>query len=356
EYGAITTYLFGYSLAALFSSQLKKIHKSIPYFLQIACKRNSNMFRLVHEIVHICDVNTGLFKYCNAYKYIECNHDHMTIYPSDTEDKSLSRLVYYRDIPIIIDGYENEKSYESLLRETANIPSRTKRLDLKAKFNVLPIFLCPVIHSQFQNILSMDLTNLDITDEYIELILENKQKLGSWVYQLVANAKSYFDTGNTTAYSRNPKTEKLFESRNPEKKISLFHDLDDYIDRLRTNYHTWIKLTSKDMTNIGYLTYFFSYYMKVFENVLQANLETYFEFRGKWSNHNPTKLIEQIKEQVIRSLLQLHDTYSPTLPDTININTDSLNVAESKRIRRKGAAYAKDIVKYYQSYGVTIKI
>lgn len=59
EYGAITTYLFGYSLAAMFSSRLKDQDRSIPYFLQIACKRNSNTYRLVHEIVHICDVNTG---------------------------------------------------------------------------------------------------------------------------------------------------------------------------------------------------------------------------------------------------------------------------------------------------------
>ena len=356
EYGAITTYLFGYSLAALFSSQLKKIHRGIPYFLQIACKRNSNAYRLVHEIVHICDVNTGLFKYCHEYKYIECNHDHMTLYPSDTGDKSLNSLTYYRDIPVIIDGYENERLYESLLRETANIPSRTKRLDLKAKFSILPIFLCPVIHSQFQNILSMDLTNLNITDEYIELILKNKQRLGSWVYQLVTDTKNIFDIGNSTTYFENPQIEKIHELRNPEKKIPLFRDLDNHIDCLRTNYHTWIKLTSKDITNIGYLTYFFSYFMKVFRNSLQLTEETYFKFRGKQLNHNPTKLIEQIKKQVITSLLQLHNTYSPTLSDTININIDSLNISESKRIRRKGATYAKDIIKYYQSYGVSIQI
>lgn len=200
EYGAITAYLFGYGLAALFSSRIKKEHGGIPYFLQIACKRNSNTYRLIHEMVHICDVNTGLFEYCKGFIYRECDHDHMTLYPLDTGDKSLDSLVYYRDIPIIVDGYENEKSYESLLRETANIPGRTKRLGSKAKFNVLPIFLCPVIHSQFKNVLSIDLTNLDITDEYIELILENKQRLGSWVYQLVADAESYFDTKKSTAY------------------------------------------------------------------------------------------------------------------------------------------------------------
>ena len=76
EYGAITTYLFGYCIAALFSSRMKACKLSIPYFLQIACKRNSNVFKLVHEIVHICDINTGLFENCDKYKYIECNKDH----------------------------------------------------------------------------------------------------------------------------------------------------------------------------------------------------------------------------------------------------------------------------------------
>lgn len=204
DYGAIAAYLFGYSLATWFCSRLKNQNKGIPYFLQIACKRNSNTYRLVHEIVHICDVNTGLFENCSEFNYGDCTQDHMTLYPAGRAEELLDTLVYYRDIPVIVDGYENEKLYPTLLRGTANIPGRTKRLDLKAKFNVLPIFLCPVIQSQFPNIFSMDLTKLDIEDEYIDLILKNKQRLGSWALDLVVNAKSYFDVRNLTAYSSRP--------------------------------------------------------------------------------------------------------------------------------------------------------
>lgn len=60
EYGAIVTYLFGYCLAALFSSRLKREKLGVPYFLQIACERNSSVYRLIHEVVDICDVNVGL--------------------------------------------------------------------------------------------------------------------------------------------------------------------------------------------------------------------------------------------------------------------------------------------------------
>lgn len=356
EYGAITTYLFGYSLAAMFSSRLKNQFRRIPYFLQIACKRNSNTYRLVHEIVHICDVNTGLFSHCEEFRYRECDHDHMTIYPTETKEKALETLLYFQDIPIIVDGYENEKLYEALIRETANIPSKTKRLDLQAKFNVLPIFVCPVIKSQFQDIFSMDLSNLDISDEYIELILENKQRLGSWALELVRDAKTYFDKRNSDAYSSDTIIQKAVESRKPEDKIPLFYDLDDYCNGLRTKYNRETKLTSRDVTNIGCLMYFFSYYMKVFRCSIRLTRGKDFTYRREHCKHNPERLIEHIKEEAADSLFKLHNTYSPAMPETINIATDSSDKNELKKIRRKGAAYVKDIVKYYQSYGVPIRI
>lgn len=71
----------------------------------------------MHKIVQICDVNAGLSASCKMHEYRECEHDHLTIYPSETGDKLLETLLYYRDIPIIIDGYENEKLYEILIRK-----------------------------------------------------------------------------------------------------------------------------------------------------------------------------------------------------------------------------------------------
>lgn len=356
EYGVITTYLFGYCIAALFSSRLKEQHQRIPYFLQIACKRNSNVYRLVHEIVQICDVNAGLSDSCEMHEYRECEHDHLTIYPSETGDKLLETLVYYKDIPIIVDGYENEKLYETLIREVANIPSKIKRLDIRERFNILPIFISPMIQSQFQNVFSIDLTELDITDEYIELILDNEQRLGSWVLELVTKAKEYFAVGNATSYSQRSPYAKLIEERQPEKKIPIFYNLSTYIGQLRSKYNGLTKLTSKDIENIGYLSYFFMYYMKVFNGSIRLTHETPFIYRGIEDKHIPAKLIDQIVKQATYSLIQLHSVCSPAVPEIINIEIDSSDEKKTKKIKRKGAAYAKDIVKYYQSYKVNIWI
>ena len=356
EYGAVTTYLFGYCIASLFSSKLKEKCCGIPYFLQIACKRNSNVYRLVHEIVQICDVNAGLSDCCKMHEYRECEHDHLTIYPSETGDKLLETLLYYRDIPIIIDGYENEKLYEILIREVANIPGKIKRLGIKERFNILPVFISPVIQSQFQNVFSIDLMEMDIADEYIELIIDNEQRLGSWVLELVTNAKEYFAAGNATSYSQCSVNAEALEKRHPEKKIPIFYNLSTYIGQLRIKYNRWTKLTSKDIENIGYLSYFFSYYMKVFKSSIRLTQETSFTYRGINNKHIPAKLVDQIVEQATKSLFHLHSVCSPVLPEVLNIEIDDSGKINTKKIKKKGASYAKDIVKYYQSYKVSIRI
>ena len=356
EYGAITTYLFAYCIASLFSSKLKEKRCAIPYFLQIACKRNSNVYRLVHEIVRICDINTGLFDACKKYEYGECDHDHLTLYPSGTGDSLLETLLYYRDIPIIVDGYENEKLYEVLIREVANIPRKIKRLDIKARFNILPVFISPAIQSRFRNVFSIDLTEMDIADEYLDLILENKQCLGSWALELVNKAKEYFDKWNSTAYSQQKDKAKMRESRDPEKQTPLFHDLTEYINRLRSEHNRETKLISKDIDNIGYLSYFLSHYMKVFKRSIRLTQGTSFAYRGIDDKHIPKQQVSQIVEQATDSLFQLHGVCSPALPEVLNIEIDDPDKINVKKIEKKGAGYVKDIVKYYQSYKVSIRI
>lgn len=356
DYGAITTYLFGYCLTALFSSLLKTQHRGIPYILQIACKRNSNAYRLVHEVVQICDVNTGLFSHCYEFHYAECDQDHETMYPKGTPESSLDSLLYYRDIPVIVDGYENEKLYMALLRETANIHNRTKRLDLKAKFKMLPIFLCPTIQSEFRNIFSLNLTELEIDDDYIGLISSYKQRLGSWAYELVREAEKYFDAGNSTAYSSLSDYRKIIESRRYGGKIPLLFDLDDSINRLRTTYGGRAGITSTDITNIGYLAYFLSHFMKVFTRSIRLSDGTKFTYRTQYGKHNPSKLVKGITDEAVDSLLKLHAAYAPTRLETIHIDIGSPDVTERKRIKRKGIGYAKDIIEYYQHYNVLISI
>lgn len=356
EYGAITTYLFAYSIAALFCSQLKNTQNAIPYFLQIACDRNSNMYNLVHEIVHICDVNTGLFENCTLdYDYRECDHDHLTLIPTSAADKTLDSLLYYRDIPLIVEGYENEKHYIALLREAANIPNKIKKLDFKAKFKVLPIFLCPEIKSQIRNVLSIDLTNLEITDEYVDLILNNKQRLGSWVYELVRDAKTYFDKGNASGYSLDTdkeNVEKIIESRKSEDEVSLLYGFDDYINRFHKRERK--NLTSKDITNIGSLMYFFSHYMKVFRRSVQLSEGTQFFYKNELRTHSPSKIIGEINEEAIKLLFKLHDDFAPTQLGAVNINVESSDLINTNVVKKRGKKYAENIVKYYRSYGVSI--
>ena len=335
KYGSITSYLFGYCLAALFSSKLKRDDFCMPYFLQIACGRNSNMYRLIHEIVDICDVSTDLFEHCDLrFGDRYCDHDHVTIFPTQSAEKAIGDMMCNRDIPIVIDGYENERFYSTLLREAANIPGRRRKLDSKDKFNVLPIFICHTIKSQLRNVFSMDLTDLDVDDDYMGLIQDNKQRLASWAFELIKRADEYF----------------------PKDDQSFLKVISAYTDKIRAEYRHYTNLSQNDVNNIGLLTFFLSRYMNVFKNSIRLNDETEFEYRGVTAVQNRTRLIGEIKKNIVKSLFDLHNDYSPTLPLTVNIDTNSSNEEESKRIKNKGEKYVKNIIKYYQSYSVSIGI
>ncbi len=346
EYGAITTYLFGYCLAALFMSKLRRDQIRIPYFLQIACERNSSIYRLIHEIVAICDVNTSLSEYCDEdIKYGSCDYDYATIFPEQSTEKTLDLMLCHRDVPIIIDGYENEKLYTSLIRETVNIPGRTKAFDVKDKFNVLPIFIGASIKFQFKNVFSINLTNFEIDEEYFEIFLNNKQMLASWVLELIKSAEDYyFSQTNTTEHNIYLKA---------KNKGSFFYGINKRINSIRKKY---TELTIKDANNIGFLSYFLSKYMEIFNNSILRNYETKFIYRNKLDAHNPEKLIMEIVNDAEKSLLKLHSTFSPTLPLTVNINTKITDSLKLKQVKKKSKKYAADIVKYYQSYGVSIRI
>ena len=349
KYGGIVSYIFGYCIVALFSSRLKQESLRIPYFLQIACERNSNMYRLIHEIVDICDINTGLQKNCcyKDFDYGYCNCDHVTIFPSQSTSNVLDNLLYYRDIPVIVDGFENEKFYTSLLRETANIPGRIKKLGMKDSFNVLPIFVCSSIKSSFKNFFSIDLSNLDIDSDYLELLEANKQNLSSWVFELVVSVNEYFE-------QRNSLGDKVY-NRGKDKR-PLFDNISGHINHLRKEYSKYIKLTVSDMTNIGYITYFFSRFMEVFRRSLRMSDGTEFTYRCAIRKHNPKELIAKIVSEVTVLLLELHNDCSPLLQSTPDIEVVGLVSGDRKSIKKKCAKYAKDIIKFYQSYRVSITI
>lgn len=362
KYGAITTYLFGYCLAALFSSRLKNQQRAAPYFLQVACKWNSNTHRLVHEVVHICDINTGIFECCSKTSnhirgYRECKNNHMILCPSGSIEKALNSLIYYRDIPVIVEGYEEMKLYEGLLQEIANIPNKNKKLDIGSKFNILPIFICPAIRSQFHNTFNMNLIDLEIEDEYLDLILKNKQRLASWAFELIMSTKDYFGINNSSEYSSKTDAQKLIELRNHKKDAPLFYDLDDYINGLLTNLGYRTQITLRDRNNASCLLYFFSHYMDVFEKSIRLAVGEKFLYKGEYKEHQYSELIGKINDKVKESIFALHQRFAPTRPEKFNIDIDlDEDKVKKRRIREKGIKYAKEIIKYYKSYDVQIEI
>jgi len=342
--GSITTYLFGYCLASLFSSRLNNDNLYVPYFLQIACERNSNTYRLIHEIVDICDVNAALEERCSPdFEYKHCECDHITLFA----DRTFDDITYYRDIPVVIDGYEDEQSYQSLLRKTANIRKKNKRLDGKAQFNVLPIFISSKIHFQYRNFFCINLTDLDVDEEYLKLIERNKPNLASWSFELVSDAKYYFGQENLA--------DDKFKHRSEDER-PFFDNIDRHINSLRQKHRHLANLNSKDIRNIGYLTYFFSRYMNVFQRSLRLSYETSFTYREQNAKHNRSKLVKTIVDEATDLLFKLNDACSPTLQTTVSVNADGVNSIEKEKVKKKGKQYARDIVKYYQSYGVNLGI
>lgn len=351
QYGGITSYLFCYSLAALFSSKLKANHIRVPYFLQIACERNSNVYRLIHEIVDICDVNTGIFDCCELELFHRgsCEYEHTTLFPSQPSEKTMEDLMYHRDVAVAIDGYDNEKYYNSLLRDVANVPNKTRDFDARDRFNALPIFVCSTITAQYRNVISMDLTGMDVDIDYLDAIQDNKQRLASWVFELVQNAEDQLFKSHYNANEMRP---------NPRYEIPFFNNINRHTNHIRKEYRHCDELSQADMTNIGLLSYFWEEYMSVFRRSIRLPDNTEFEYRGYSREYSQRELIQGITREVIGSLISVHNSYSPRLPQTvaIAINERSIDLQRAKQLGQKGERYGRDIVKCYQSYGVSIRM
>ena len=351
EYGGITSYLLCYSLAALFSSKLKANQLRVPYFLQIACERNSNIYRLIHEIVDICDVNTGIMNSCELEPLLHgsCEYEHTTLFPSQPPEKALEDLMYHRDVAVVIDGYDNEKHYNSLLREVANVPNRTRNLDTRDRFHVLPIFVSSTITAQYRDVISMDLTGLDVDADYLEAIQDNKQRLASWVFELVQTAKDRLFQSHYNTNEMRP---------NPRYESPLFNNINRHINHIKKRYRHCDELSPADMTNIGLLSYFWEQYMSVFRRSIQLPDNTEFEYRYCSKPQCQRELVQGITIAVVESLITVHNIYSPQLPQsvTIAINERANDPQRAKQLEKKGERYGRDVVKYYQSYGVSIRI
>lgn len=185
EFSPITLFVFNYCLASLYSSLLNLGGVTVPYYLQIAVDKTSVAYQVLKEIMEICDVNLGLNTKCKqeGFLYNQCGYVHQIFYPTQSVAKDVDDLIYnFKDIPVLIVGHENERNYAVLLREIANISKKKKALDLRDKFNILPIFVCTAIKSSFDNVFDIDLTDLEVSNQYLKLIREKNKYLhhGSW--------------------------------------------------------------------------------------------------------------------------------------------------------------------------------
>lgn len=329
EYGQVTLLIFNYCLAALFSKKLNEEHFTIPFFLQIACDRGSILYQLIEEIVDICDVNSGLFKSCTNLDHAYCGYKHQIHYPTQSVAKDLDDLIYNsKDIPVIIAGYENERYYNALLREIANIPNKKNILDLRDRFNILPIFICPMIKSSFDNVFDIDLTDFEVGKEYLTLLRKNKQMLASWVLDLVINFE-----------------DRLLPHMNEyEKSKSPFSSsIGAYINYVSQKYPA---LTLNNAQNVGFLNFFFKGYMRTFNRLCTFSIDKEFACFGTGGKElylTREKNIFMFIDRSEQILADLHQRYLPA-PTGMGVND-------------KGAVrLAKQIEKSYRALKVFIRV
>ncbi|SEJ71584.1 Ftsk gamma domain-containing protein [Propionispira arboris] len=334
EYGKITLFIFSYCLAALFCKRLNQDRFTIPYFLQIACDRGSVLYQLIEEIVEICNVNSGLLGRCSTIDnpYRSCGYTAYTYYPTQSTAKDIDNLICdNKDVPVIIAGYENEHYYNDLLREIVNIPNKKKALGLREKYNVLPIFVCNMIKSSFNNVFDMDLTDLDMSKEYLDLLRSNKQILASWVLEFVKDSDHYLFPH-------------MGEWDRP-KKLPFFSEIGSYINYVEKKYPD---LTLDNIKNVGFLNFFFKGYLRVFHRLCTFPLDkefAYFTFKhnGELAPRTIEKNIAILTDKFERSLVELHRRYLPA-PTGIGINN------------REAVRLAKLIEKHYRGLRIFIRV
>jgi S-DNA-T family DNA segregation ATPase FtsK/SpoIIIE len=347
DYGEITLYIFSYCLAALFTSKLGSGNLRIPFFLQIACERNTALYDLIQTIIMICDVNYGLINECRDHyrQYGSCGYQCITYYPTQYVERDINHLACNRDIPVIIDGHENEKYYHAILREVANMPNKKQPLGLKDRFNILPIFICPSIKSSFNNVINMNLAEVLVSKEYLNLVEKNKQQLASWVLELIKEFNTYL----------------LPNEDNPDKKDSIkikypfAYEIRRHVNLIRTKY---TNLSSEDAMNVGLLSFFFKGYMEVFKRMVTVpHEEAYFYTENKEEKMEIEKVIDyNLIVWSEKTLARIHEKYSQIPLESILTNTISPGSKEAQQRNAEAIKVARKILRYYSRYKVLIRI
>ena len=326
--------IFSYCLCALFSSRLNQEGVSVPFFLQIACDKSSALYQFILELVEICDVNSGLFECCNKHEAWDgyCGYRHQVFYPTQSTNSDLENLCYNRDIPVIISGHENEHYYNSLLRQISNLPYKRNALDWKDKFNFLPIFICTEIKSSFDNVLSIDLTDTEVSRQQLDSLQDMKKTFASWCLELVMEHNRYlFSNDNSSLRDRTLIRHPFF------KHIS---EHTNYVSQK----HSY--LTLKNAQNTATLDFFFKGFLTVFLKQCTFSTEEEFAYsriNGVLVNRNCTGHIASMMQEADRIFANFHQRYVPA-PKLTNIKD------------KDAARLAKQIEKHYRSLKVSLQV
>jgi len=342
EYGGITLFIFNYCLASLFSSLLGQA--SIPRYLQIACDKGTVMHNLIREIISICDVNIGIHEECNSSNIWSCSYEPRIIYPIQDIEKNMMILSAIKDIPVMVDGYENDRSYRALLREMANKPNKklVHRMD-----NLFPVFICPAIKSSFNNVINMDLTGESVSTDYLTLIKNNKNMLTSLVIGLVKDfIECLFPDDGT-------------EADRGKKYLDKTYPFSDEIAKRTNRVHRAYSTTIHTAKNVGVLNFFFVGLMRAFYRAINTNnipSDRIFIYKGELQVKTAMNHLTSLIKKSEKSLVEIHSRYSPVSIDSIAAEIEGIASKKNNQAERKARKYAIDIVKGYQDYGTAISI
>ena len=340
EYGGVTLLIFNYCLASLFSSLLSQAN--IPRYLQIACDKGTVQYNLIQEIISICDINTGIHEECINSNLWSCSYETKTIYPVQDMETNIGILSSIKDIPVIVDGYENERSYRALLREIVNKPNKKF---VHRRDNLFPIFICPTIKSSFNNVINMDLTSESVSEDYLAMIKANKKMLTSLGFGLVKDFVECLFPDDGTEADRGKKY--------LDKTYPFSSEIGNITDRIRRAYAT----TNQTAKNAGVLNFFFIGLMRaLYRSINTSNIPNdriiHTEIKVQTATRHLTSLIKKSQE----SLVEIHSRYSPVPIDSISVELDGIASKKSEQAEKKARKYALDIVKCYQSFEVAISI
>ena len=311
--GNISIMIIAYCISALFASVLNRCHQKPPMYLQIACQKESTTYALIEELVDICDVNSGSDGVCHfsakANKNRRCEHSTHKYYPRSLKYDLAELSKEYRDTPVIISGFENQRNYRVLMREIANMAGKTR--SFKPKFDVIPLFVSDVIHSEFDNILCLDLTNITVDPEFILSIRENKSWYASLVYAIVRD-----DSKILSLHSQEGNSETRME-----KDVSHFwldRDIDEYKKEVEALYPN---ASPKIVGNVGVLAYFFRAFLNAWlyiydydddDDIRAIGKYTYKKRDGSVSECYISSFREIAMKDVILELVEIHQRFLPT--------------------------------------------